>query len=205
MNILGNIFGNTADKSGLAMAAMLAIGVIAVISLLLAMAARKGGGGRHAPRFKARLLLTPSEAEFLARLEAAVPEYRFHCQVAMGALLEPDIARKGNGRDYFRMRAMVSQKVVDYVAQRRDNGQIVAIIELDDRSHDAAKDARRDAMLHQAGYRTLRWQASARPGAAEILAALVPPPVTVATAAITTPAANGVRAEIWQRPPGKLN
>ena len=166
--------------------------LLIVMILALAFGRRKGG---KAPLFKARPLLTANELEFLHRLESAVPEYRFHAQVAMGALLEPAMARKGNGSNYMRVRGMFSQKIVDYVAQRRDTGQIVAIIELDDRTHDKDKDASRDAMLHQAGYRTVRWQSKNRPGAAEILAALVEPP------SLLKPAAGAsVREELFTKP-----
>jgi very-short-patch-repair endonuclease len=46
---------------------------------------------------------------------------------------------------------MFSQKIVDFVAQRRSDGSIVAIIELDDRTHGSEKDAPRDEMLKSAG------------------------------------------------------
>jgi very-short-patch-repair endonuclease len=158
-----------------------------VIGAALAMGSKDGG---TAPQFRARALLTANELEFLQRLEMAAPEYRFHAQVAMGALLDPAIERKGNAHDYMRMRALFSQKIIDYVAQRRDTGQIVAIIELDDRRHDAGKDARRDAMLQQAGYRTVRFQSNRKPDRAEIMAALTDPaPVPKSSA--------GVRGELW--------
>jgi very-short-patch-repair endonuclease len=173
----------------------LLITLIAAILMGLAMALIRGKGGK-APQVKAKPFLTANESEFLQRLEAAVPEYRFHAQVAMGALLDPAVARAGNGRDYMRIRGMFSQKIVDFVAQRRDTGQIVAIIELDDRTHDKARDARRDAMLQQAGYRTVRWQSKHKPGTAEILAALVAPP------APAQPASSGVRAELLQQGAG---
>ena len=51
--------------------------------------------GRVGKRFKARAFMTPNELEFLGRLEAAVPELRFHAQVAMGALLAPEVALGG--------------------------------------------------------------------------------------------------------------
>lgn len=145
---------------------------------------------------KAKSLLTANELEFLQRLESAAPELRFHAQVAMGALLEPALARQGNAREYGRLRNMFSQKMIDFVAQRRDNGQIVAVIELDDRTHNGARDARRDAMLQQAGYRTIRWQSKSKPGRAEIFVALMgPPPATPPTAA---PNAS-LRGELWAR------
>ena len=124
-------------------------------------------------KYKAKALLTENELEFLGRLESAAPELRFHSQVSMGALIEPDVSRKNNGKDYYRLRGMISQKIVDYVAQNRNDGSIVAIIELDDRTHNNEKDAKRDAMLASAGYRIIRWNSKAKPDLAAIRAKLL--------------------------------
>ena len=71
---------------------------------------------------------------------------------------------------------MFSQKIVDFVAQQRSDGAIVAVIELDDRSHDGEKDARRDEMLKSAGYRIVRWNSRSKPDAHAIRETLLPPP-----------------------------
>lgn len=71
---------------------------------------------------------------------------------------------------------MFSQKIVDFVAQAKTDGSIVAIIELDDSTHDSDKDGRRDAMLSSAGYRAVRWKSKAKPDAAAIRAELLAPP-----------------------------
>ncbi|MBE7942831.1 DUF2726 domain-containing protein [Ramlibacter aquaticus] len=136
---------------------------------------RREGSGNADVKFKPKALLTANELEFLGRLEAAAPELRFCPQVSMRALLEPAIPRK-DGKAYFQARGMFSQKIVDFVAQRRSGGAIVAIVELDDRTHDGGKDAKRDAMLASAGYRVLRWQSRAKPDVAAIRAELQPPP-----------------------------
>lgn len=125
--------------------------------------------------FKAKPLLTANETEFLGRLETAIPEFRFHAQVAMGALIEPAIGQKQNAKEFFRMRGMFSQKIVDFVAQSRGTGEIVALIELDDRTHNAEKDAKRDAMTNSAGYRTVRWQSAKKPSIAAIRNELLSP------------------------------
>lgn len=141
------------------------------LAVLKAKLATHGGEAK----FKPKPLLTANEMEFLARLEAAAPELRIFPQVAMGALMEPAVPR-GDRKAYYRLRGMFSQKIVDFVAQRRSDGGIVAVIELDDRTHDADKDARRDEMLKSAGYRILRWNSKKKPDAAAIRAALFPPP-----------------------------
>ena len=50
----------------------------------------------------------------------------------------------------------------------------MAVIELDDRTHDADKDSKRDSMLATAGYRVVRWNSNAKPDMAAIRAALAP-------------------------------
>ena len=151
---------------GIAALVIVALGAIALLAM------RRGRG----PQVKARPLMTENETEFLNRLEAAAPELRFHAQTCMGALLEPVVSRGADRTAYYRIRGAFGQKIVDYVAQRRDDGRIVAIIELDDRSHDPAKDARRDAMLAMAGYRVIRWQSRQKPDRAAIRAALIGQP-----------------------------
>jgi hypothetical protein len=133
-----------------------------------------GGAGLGQATFKSKPMLTPNELEFLLRLEAAAPELRIFPQVAMGALIDPGVPRSER-KAYYRLRGMFSQKIVDYVAQSRLDGQIVAIIELDDRTHDAEKDDRRDEMLKSAGYQVVRWNSKRKPEAATIRAALFPP------------------------------
>lgn len=119
-------------------------------------------------RFKRKAFLTQNEQEFLCRLEDAVPELRFHARVAMGSLLDPAAPRTENEKEFFRLRGMFSQKMVDFVAQSRNGGNVVAIIELNDRTHDASKDAKRDSMLSNAGYKIIRWQSRMRPSPAAI-------------------------------------
>lgn len=147
--------------------------LIVLIVLLVALAAvslaLKGRltGSSDALRFKAKALLTPNELEFLDRLEVAVPELRFCPQVALGALLDPAVPRS-DAKAYYRMRGMFSQKIVDFVAQQRSDGRVIALIELDDRTHNANRDARRDAMTQSAGYKVIRWNSKAKPDAATI-------------------------------------
>jgi hypothetical protein len=102
--------------------------IVAGGALAVAALKRKvGGRGDSAAKFKPKPLLTSNELEFLARLEAAVPEQRFFAQVAMGALIDPAVPRS-DSKAYYRLRGMFSQKIVDFVAQDRENGSIVAII-----------------------------------------------------------------------------
>lgn len=148
------------------------LGVVLVGGASLVAVARAKVANQSAARFKAKPMLTPNELEFLIRLEIAAPELRICPQVAMGALLDPAVPRS-DGKAYYLARGMFSQKVVDYVAVDRATGLVVAVIELDDRTHGAQKDAQRDAMLASAGYKTIRWNARTKPDAATIRGALL--------------------------------
>lgn len=120
----------------------------------------------------AKPLMTRREEAMLAVLEQIFPMYRFHAQVAMGALLKvPAIpGRRASPAD----RNAFSQKMVDFVVQDPTTGRVVALIEVDDWSHNAARDRLRDAMTSNAGYRTFRIPASARPTIPGVLRILGP-------------------------------
>lgn len=115
-----------------------------------------------------RAVMTPNEREFFARLKGALPEFEVIPQVAMSALL--DVSLPEMHPKYWAMRKEFSQKTVDYVVCRKGAMEVVAVVELDDRTHDAKqdKDAARDAMLANAGIRTIRWDSRAKPTPAEI-------------------------------------
>jgi very-short-patch-repair endonuclease len=75
----------------------------------------------------------------------------------MDALLQP---KAGFSREAaLRTRNSFSQKVVDFVMEDRASGAILALVELDDRSHDSIRNRVRDAMTASAGYRTIRLSA----------------------------------------------
>lgn len=152
----------------------LTIAIVLVVSVLLWQLQRRPATATAAaanPRrrlrsgsFKARPILTPNEQEFYGRLVRALPGHAVLCQVSMSALIEPDTDDPG---DYQRRRLTFSQKYVDFVivdaTPGRDPMRVVAIVELDDITHDAQKDAQRDAMLNSAGYTVLRWQSRRKP------------------------------------------
>ncbi len=163
--------------SNLVMLAVVAVAGVVGLALAKAKLAVKGEA-----KFKAKALLTPNELEFLGRLEAAAPELRFCPQVSMGALLHPAVPRSDRST-HSRLRNMFSQKIVDFVAQRRSDGAVIAVIELDDRTHESGKDAKRDALLASAGYRIVRWNSKKKPDVAAIRSQLLPPVVAPAKAA----------------------
>lgn len=115
----------------------------------------------------AKPFMTRREEAMLVVLEEIFPMYRFHAQVAMGALLKVP-ARMGH-RVTPADRNAFSQKIVDFVVHDPTTGRVVALIEVDDGSHNAARDRIRDAMTDGAGYRTFRIPASARPTISAVL------------------------------------
>ena len=130
-----------------------------------------------APKPVSKPFLTKREAAMLIALERALPHCRIHAQVAMGALLKAPAnpLRKARHSD----RNAFSQKIVDFVAQDRATGAILALIEVDDYSHNGARDLARDAMTSHAGYRTVRIGRSVQPRFEEVhqaVSSLLMPP-----------------------------
>jgi hypothetical protein len=110
--------------------------------------------------YRPKALMSPVEIEFYGRLTEALPEHFIFPQVAMGAILKPKTT--SDKREFHSIRGTFAQKIVDFLVCDKSMN-IVAIVELDDRSHNADKDDKRDAMLKSAGYKTIRWQASNKP------------------------------------------
>lgn len=143
---------------------------IALIALALIAVAAKFRGPGTLP-VKARRLMTAREREVIAMIEAAVPHCRVHAQVAMGALLD---CRPGLSRaERTAVRNRFDRKVVDFVLEDRSLGDVLALVELDDRTHSDAKDRARDGITAAAGYRTVRLPARRRPDAASVRAQIV--------------------------------
>lgn len=139
---------------------VIVVAVIAAVAIVVLAIKGKGGKNR---RYKAKPILTDNEREFFTRLVNALPQYRVLPQVSFGALLVPAVS----GKDYNATRATFSQKIADFVVCDAAM-QVIAIVELDDRTHNADKDAKRDAMLEDAGYVVVRFQSRHKPDAAKI-------------------------------------
>lgn len=147
----------------------LMIFVVAIALVVLALAGASKSSNSRIPKYKAQAILTPNETEFFQRLRRALPEEYIFPQVAMSALIGPVSQGKANLSDFRR----IAQKRVDYAVYTR-NLKIVAVIELDDRTHIARRDAKRDAYLRSAGIRTVRFESRAKPDEAQIREALYP-------------------------------
>jgi Protein of unknown function (DUF2726) len=110
----------------------------------------------------ARNLLTERERSFYQWLLGLYPEHKIFVQVALSQLI--DVPKDHPGRHSIRNR--FSQLVADFVLCRADLS-ILAVIELDDRSHYWPKrrraDARKNKALADAGIRLVRIPAGALP------------------------------------------
>lgn len=138
---------------------MLAAGIVVMAAAAIAALLRSGR-----PAYRARPIMTPNEREFYGRLQRALPGFHICPQVAMHALLEPTASQfEARRRAFWR----ISQKVVDYSLFDAD-WRLVCVVELDDRTHDRARDAVRDSYFASAGVRTLRYESRSKPSESEI-------------------------------------
>jgi hypothetical protein len=115
--------------------------------------------------------MTDNEREFYQRLLAACPDCQIWPQVPILALVRPD-AKEGS-RAFWIAFKRISNTRVDWVVVR--DMEVIAIVELDDRSHDARKDAQRDKVLKSCGYRVIRFSSSRRPDPRQIHEAVFQP------------------------------
>jgi hypothetical protein len=120
------------------------------------------------PKVVAKKFMTPNEIEFMGRLRRALPGLEVLPQVSMGALL--DLNLSPNHPEYWAIRSTFSQKIVDFVVCAGPKWSIVAVVELDDRTHDSKtdKDLKRDRLLLSAGIKTVRWDSRKKPSTTQI-------------------------------------
>ena len=109
-------------------------------------------------------LMTANEREFFGRLVRAHDGGYVFAQVAMSGLLEP---RAGTERARLIAYRKISQKRIDYTLHARDLS-LLCVVELDDRTHDSARDRERDALLRSAGIKTLRFDSTGKPSVAQL-------------------------------------
>ena len=151
--------------------------VVVIVVALVLIVAGLGTGSRETTSAKpasirAKRLITAAERQFLETLEQALPDCRVYVQVAMGALLDP--VKGLEPRERLRVRGRFAQKIIDYVIEDRKSGEVVALVELDDRTHRADRDQARDAMTAEAGFRTIRFHRDRWPTPETVRAAIYP-------------------------------
>lgn len=139
--------------------------IAALVAALLVLLCLALWLARQKDRYAARRLLTRNEEEFFGRLVKALPDHYIFPQVAFRAFLQP--TAKSGDKAYARQLGRIGAKHCDFLICNREL-DILAIIELDDRTHIAEKDQARDEMTGSAGYTTIRYESRCRPAIAEI-------------------------------------
>ncbi len=129
------------------------IGIAAFLTLVLLRLGPAVVASMVVPPIKRKLLMTDREVKFWRLLRHAAASHHVAPQVAMGALITH--TPWSGIRSLYAVRSRFDRKIVDFVLVD-DAGKVRLLVELDDRTHDVAKDAARDAMTARAGYRTLR-------------------------------------------------
>lgn len=119
---------------------------------------------RNAKFCSKQTLMSDSEQELFRRLIKALPDHFVFPQVAFSQFL---YTAGGDQKENFGTMATVKQKVADFIVCSQ-RFQMVAVIELDDASHNPEKDAKRDAVLKEAGLKPVRWHVSNKPDTARI-------------------------------------
>jgi hypothetical protein len=115
-----------------------------IVALLLTKFYRRLHPGRI--YFPAPSLLTPAERKFLNYLEhLIVSELRLDTKVRLADLVQ---VRARLGQQQRRAFGQIAQKHIDFCLSHRKNGQIIAAIELDDRSHQRPDRQHRDRLIN---------------------------------------------------------
>jgi hypothetical protein len=133
--------------------------VVLVAGFILALLKNSKGTSRTGT-YRQRKLMTDNEAEFFGRLVVALPDHYIFPQVAMSALLDTTSSDKKTAHSD---RLRIAQQRVDYVVCTK-SCEVVAVVELDDKTHSRAKDQLRDARLEQGHIRTVRFQSRSKSG-----------------------------------------
>ncbi|MGK5009419.1 DUF2726 domain-containing protein [Janthinobacterium sp. MDB2-8] len=125
------------------------LAIAALILFFVMLATRQTGKSRGPLRLQKKSVMTAREQQMYQLLQTALPECTVLAQVAFSALVT---AKGWANRNRF------DRKVADFVLCSQQLN-VIAIIELDDRSHAGRErqDKERDAMLRLAGYVTLRY------------------------------------------------
>lgn len=146
---------------------LLLVVVVAVVVFLAFLKAKgQGGIGDQAWPFYAKRPLSQPEQVLYFRLVQALPEHIILAQVQLSRLLG---VKKGNNYQAWFNR--INRMSADFVVCNKDSS-IVAVIELDDATHQKedrqTADAKKDKALASANVRVIRWQAKAIPDVANI-------------------------------------
>ena len=148
------------------MTQLLVIGVIAFILIAVLKAKLANDDSGDDWPFYARKPLSSPEQVLYFRLCSALPDHIVLAQVGLSRLLG---VKKGSNYQSWLNR--ISRMSADFVVCAKDSS-IVAVIELDDASHEKesrkSADAKKDKAIASAGVRMIRWQVKSLPNEMEI-------------------------------------
>lgn len=129
------------------------------------------------PEFSHPPIMSGVELQLFRQINALYPYSWLFPQVSMAALVTPTVKKRQNRDAFWLSLNKVVQKRVDF-ALFSSNMTLIAVIELDDGSHDKArlkaKDAARDALLASAGVPVVRFDVRQWPDDQALKAALAP-------------------------------
>jgi hypothetical protein len=129
--------------------ATIGVVVLLLLALLTIALRRKPVPISPTSPFEARPLFTAAERSFLGVLDRAVAgQLRVFAKVRLIDVLK---VRSGTARSEFvRAKNQIVAKHVDFVLCSPDDLRVVAVLELDDSSHDAPRARRRDGLVDEA-------------------------------------------------------
>ncbi|MBA1148226.1 DUF2726 domain-containing protein [Ectothiorhodospiraceae bacterium WFHF3C12] len=142
--------------------------VLGALGLLVALAQQLQKQSKA--KLHAKPLLSRPEQVLFHRLREALPEYEVLAQVSFSQFIR---AKGDTRKENWRRFAMARQKVADFVICNPDFS-VLAVVELDDRSHRRGKDQKRDALLAEAGIPCHRWHVKRMPSGEQIRSVVLP-------------------------------
>ncbi len=153
----------------LLLASVLAFVFLAVVVAVALRLKRRGSNGPW-PYFAKKPLSSPEQVLYF-RLSKALPDHMVLAQVQLSRMLG---VKKGNNYQSWLNR--INQMSADFVVCAKD-ATILAVIELDDSSHQSARrvaaDAKKGRALSAAGIKLVRWQVRELPNDDAIRSALL--------------------------------
>ncbi|TBR14243.1 MAG: DUF2726 domain-containing protein [Rugosibacter sp.] len=151
---------------------LLAVVVAVVVIFAILKAKSQGDASDEVWPFYTKKPLSQPEQILYFRLVQALPEHIVLAQVQLSRLLG---VKKGNNYQAWFNR--INRMSADFVVCNKDSS-IVAVIELDDATHQRedrqAADAKKDKALASAGVRIVRWHAKSIPDVATIQSTFMP-------------------------------
>lgn len=152
---------------------LLLVVVIAVVVILVVIKVKsQGSSADKIWPFYAKKPLSQPEQILYFRLAQALPEHIVLAQVQLSRLL--GVKKDNNYQAWFNR---INRMSADFVVCNKDSS-IVAVIELDDATHQRKSrqtaDAKKDKALASANVRVVRWQAKSIPDVATIQSTIVP-------------------------------